>query len=66
MLTNRSQSHDICRVEDDEAQEGEVDEVATSEEVLRAVLRVAELSYPADIQLTSEAILQILMIARRR
>ena len=63
MLIDSTQTHDVRGVHDDEAQERHVDEVASSEEVLRPVGGVAELTYPAGIKLAPEALLQILMVA---
>ena len=62
MLIDSAQTHDVCGVHDDEAQERHVDEVASPEEVLRAIGWVAELTYPARVEFAPEALLQVLMV----
>ena len=64
VLLDRAKTHDVRGVHDDEAQEGHIDEVASTKEILRPVGGVAELVHPAGIELTTEALLQVLVIAR--
>ena len=63
MLIDSTQTHDVRGVHDDEAQERHVDEVASSEEVLRPIGGVAELTYPAGVKFAPEALLQVLVVA---
>ena len=62
MAIDRPQPHDVRRVKDDEAHEGEVDVVAALQEVLGPIERVIGLRYPTYVKLTSEATLEVLMI----